>query len=81
MDEDRHVSFDGISTLIKTHGGPTAVSRKTPVPLRTLEDWQAGRGPRSGWVKLLLRHWLESPPDDLAGVRNELGRQDEASSI
>lgn len=50
-----------ISKLIEREGGNAAFSRRTGIPLRTVEDWKSGRRPCAAhWVRI-LSEWLDLP--------------------
>jgi len=52
-----------ITELIEEVGGNAAFSRRTGIPLRTVEDWKSGRRKCTNyWVKILAE-WLDLPND------------------
>jgi hypothetical protein len=58
-----------IAEIIERDGGPTAFSRRTGIPLRTVEDWKAGRRKCADYWVQILAEWLDRP-----NVTNELPR-------
>lgn len=48
-----------IGEIIDREGGATAFSRKTGIPLRTSEDWKAGRRSPPAWLVPILNDWLK----------------------
>ncbi len=48
-----------IKELIEREGGPAAFSRETGIPLRTVEDWKAGRRKPPAWLVPILDEWLK----------------------
>jgi DNA-binding transcriptional regulator YiaG len=49
-----------IDKLIEREGGPTAFSRRTGIPLRTVENWKSGaRKCADYWVRILTE-WLDN---------------------
>ena len=44
--------------LIETTGGSSAFSRKTGIPLRTVENWKSGKCSPSKWLPEKLEFWL-----------------------
>lgn len=47
-----------IAELIKREGGPAAFARKTRIPLRTVENWKAGKCSPPKWLPEKLEFWL-----------------------
>jgi hypothetical protein len=49
--------------LIDDNNGPTAFSRLTGIPLRTVEDWKAGRRKPPPWLVPILSDWIAAKMD------------------
>lgn len=48
-----------IAKIIEREGGPAAFSRLTGIPLRTVEDWKAGKRSPPAWLVPILNDWLK----------------------
>lgn len=48
-----------IAYLIEMEGGPAAFSRRTGIPIRTVEDWKASRRKCADYWVRILAEWLE----------------------
>ena len=52
-----------IAEIIKREGGPAAFSRRTGIPIRTVEDWKAGRRKCADYWVRILAEWIGEPND------------------
>lgn len=47
-----------MKALIEKHGGQASFSRKTGIPLRTVENWKYGKATPPCWLYEKLEFWL-----------------------
>ena len=60
-----------IAKLIEREGGPAAFSRRTGIPLRTVEDWKSGRRKCAYYWVRILAEWLDLPNDTNQAEREQ----------